>query len=79
FDARMKAVSHFRTLDEAVALAAANKRDSNILAKATEPLNDEVHASVLKEDPEIRLALQVAVMRDKLQPLFAEGRYQVAL
>ncbi|ELY4523667.1 glycine--tRNA ligase subunit beta [Cronobacter turicensis] len=79
FDARMKAVSHFRTLDEAVALAAANKRVSNILAKANEPLNDEVHASVLKEDPEIRLALQVAVMRDKLQPLFAEGRYQEAL
>ncbi|WP_256742883.1 DALR anticodon-binding domain-containing protein, partial [Cronobacter sakazakii] len=79
FDARMKAVSHFRSLDEAVALAAANKRVSNILAKATEPLNDEVHASVLKEDPEIRLALQVAVMRDKLQPLFAEGRYQEAL
>ncbi|CCJ86819.1 Glycyl-tRNA synthetase beta chain [Cronobacter dublinensis 582] len=79
FDARMKAVSHFRTLDEALALAAANKRVSNILAKANEPLNEEVHASVLKEDPEIRLALQVAVMRDKLQPLFAEGRYQEAL
>ncbi|ELQ6134367.1 glycine--tRNA ligase subunit beta [Cronobacter dublinensis] len=79
FDARMKAVSHFRTLDEALALAAANKRVSNILAKANEPLNEEIHASVLKEDPEIRLALQVAVMRDKLQPLFAEGRYQEAL
>ncbi|EOC1341138.1 glycine--tRNA ligase subunit beta [Cronobacter dublinensis] len=79
FDTRMKAVSHFRTLDEALALAAANKRVSNILAKANEPLNEEVHASVLKEDPEIRLALQVAVMRDKLQPLFAEGRYQEAL
>ncbi|WP_105633170.1 glycine--tRNA ligase subunit beta [Cronobacter dublinensis] len=79
FDARMKAVSHFRTLDEALALAAANKRVSNILAKANEPLNEEVHASVLKEDPEIRLALQVSVMRDKLQPLFAEGRYQEAL
>ncbi|EOC1324128.1 glycine--tRNA ligase subunit beta [Cronobacter dublinensis] len=79
FDARMKAVSHFRTLDEALALAAANKRVSNILAKANEPLNEEVHVSVLKEDPEIRLALQVAVMRDKLQPLFAEGRYQEAL
>ncbi|ALB64525.1 Glycyl-tRNA synthetase beta chain [Cronobacter condimenti 1330] len=79
FDARMKAVSHFRTLDEAAALAAANKRVSNILAKATEPLNDQVQASLLKEDPEIRLALQVSVMRDKLQPLFAEGRYQEAL
>lgn len=53
FDARMKAVSHFRTLEEASALAAANKRVSNILAKATEPLNDIVHASVLKEAAEV--------------------------
>ncbi|STV97458.1 glycyl-tRNA synthetase subunit beta [Klebsiella pneumoniae] len=29
----MKAVSHFRTLEESSALAAANKRVSNILAK----------------------------------------------
>jgi glycyl-tRNA synthetase beta chain len=79
FDARMKAVSHFRTLSEAAALAAANKRVSNILAKSSEPLNDNVHASVLKDDAEIRLAMQVAVMRDKLQPVFAEGRYQDAL
>lgn len=34
FDARVRAVSHFRTLDSAEALAAANKRVSNILAKA---------------------------------------------
>jgi len=79
FDARMKAVSHFRTLEEAAALAAANKRVSNILAKSSEPLNDTVHASVLKDDAEIRLAMQVAVMRDKLTPFFAEGRYQEAL
>ncbi|MFP1461993.1 glycine--tRNA ligase subunit beta [Escherichia coli] len=35
FDARMKAVSHFLTLEAAAALAAANKRVSNILAKST--------------------------------------------
>ena len=34
FDARVRAVSHFRTLDSAEALAAANKRVSNILAKS---------------------------------------------
>lgn len=79
FDARMKAVSHFRTLEEASALAAANKRVSNILAKATEPLNDIVHASVLKEAAEIELARHLVVLRDKLQPYFADGRYQEAL
>ena len=34
FDRRVKAVSHFRTLDAALALAAANKRVSNILARS---------------------------------------------
>ncbi|MDE9590684.1 glycine--tRNA ligase subunit beta, partial [Xenorhabdus bovienii] len=48
FDARMKAVTHFRTLDQAVSLAAANKRVSNILAKSEEKLNDSVQVSVLK-------------------------------
>ncbi len=79
FDARMKAVSHFRTSEEASALAAANKRVSNIPAKATEPLNDIVHASVLKEAAEIELARHLVVLRDKLQPYFADGRYQEAL
>lgn len=75
----MKAVSHFRTTEEASALAAANKRVSNIPAKATEPLNDIVHASVLKEAAEIELARHLVVLRDKLQPYFADGRYQEAL
>ncbi|OON40157.1 glycine--tRNA ligase subunit beta [Izhakiella australiensis] len=79
FDARMKAVSHFRTLDAAQALAAANKRVSNILAKATDPLNEEVQASLLKENAEIKLATYVAALSSKLEPLFIEGRYQEAL
>ncbi|GLR07585.1 glycine--tRNA ligase subunit beta [Mixta theicola] len=79
FDARMKAVSHFRTLEEAATLAAANKRVSNILAKATEPLNDKVQASLLKENEEIKLATFVTALESKLQPWFAEGRYQDAL
>ncbi|MCV4593318.1 DALR anticodon-binding domain-containing protein, partial [Escherichia coli] len=79
FDARMKAVSHFRTLEAASALAAANKRVSNILAKSDETLNDRVNAATLKEPEEISLAMQVVVLRDKLEPYFAEGRYQEAL
>lgn len=79
FDARVKAVSHFRTLEQAVALAAANKRVSNILAKSTESLNDSVQASLLKEKEEIQLATYVTALNSKLNPWFAEGRYQEAL
>lgn len=79
FDARMRAVSHFRTLEQSAALAAANKRVSNILAKSDEPLNDSVQASLLKENAEITLATYVSALTSKLQPYFAEGRYQEAL
>nr|WP_154324347.1 glycine--tRNA ligase subunit beta [Pantoea sp. 201603H] len=79
FNERMKAVSHFRTLEDAAALAAANKRVSNILAKSTETLNDSVQASLLKENEEIQLATFVTALTSKLQPWFAEGRYQDAL
>ncbi|SLM65114.1 MULTISPECIES: glycine--tRNA ligase subunit beta [Dickeya] len=79
FDARVKAVSHFRTLEQAAALAAANKRVSNILAKSTETLNDSVQAALLKENEEIQLATYVTALTSKLAPWFAEGRYQEAL
>lgn len=79
FDARVKAVTYFRSLDEATTLAAANKRVSNILAKSSDVLYDQVSASVLKEPAELKLATHLVVLRDKLEPLFAAGQYQQAL
>ncbi|WP_145931825.1 glycine--tRNA ligase subunit beta [Yersinia bercovieri] len=79
FDARVKAVTYFRTLDAAAALAAANKRVSNILAKSTDTLNDHVRASVLKDPAELKLATHLVVLRDKLEPIFAAGQYKEAL
>lgn len=79
FDARVKAVTHFRTLEEAQALAAANKRVSNILSKSEEKLSDTVLASVLKTPEEVKLATHVVVLQDKLAPMFAERNYQDAL
>lgn len=79
FNARIQAVSHFRTLEQAASLAAANKRVSNILAKATEARNETVQAALLQETAEIKLATYVSALTSKLQPYFAEGRYQEAL
>ncbi|MEQ5120478.1 glycine--tRNA ligase subunit beta [Morganella morganii] len=79
FDARMKAVTHFRTLDEAAALAAANKRVSNILSKSDDALNDTVLASLMNAPEEIRLAAYVTDLKSQLAPLYAEGKYQEAL
>lgn len=79
FDARVKAVTHFRSLEEAQALAAANKRVSNILSKSEEKLADSVLASLLKMPEEVKLATHVVVLQDKLAPMFAERNYQEAL
>ncbi|ATG15374.1 MULTISPECIES: glycine--tRNA ligase subunit beta [Providencia] len=79
FDARVKAVTHFRSLEEAQTLAAANKRVSNILSKSEEKLADSVLASVLKTPEEVKLATHVVVLQDKLAPMFAERNYQEAL
>lgn len=79
FDARMKAVTHFRTLEEAAALAAANKRVSNILSKSDDALNDTVLASLMNAPEEIRLAAYVTDLKTQLAPLYVEGKYQEAL
>ena len=79
FDARVKSVSHFRTLEDAAALAAANKRVSNILSKSNEKLSDKVLASVLKAPEEVKLATHLVVLQEKLEPMFAERNYQEAL
>ena len=76
FDQRVKAVSHFRTLEAAEALAAANKRVSNILAKFA---GSAVDATLLQDAAEQALASKVAELEIQLAPLFAAGDYQQAL
>jgi len=79
FDRRVKAVSHFRSLDAALALAAANKRVSNILAKVEGELPTTVKPELLQDAAEKALATQVAALQAELAPLFAAGDYQAAL
>ena len=70
FDARVRAVSHFRTLDSAEALAAANKRVSNILAKADAAIG-EINLTACVEPAEKALAEAVLALRTEVQPLIA--------
>ncbi|WP_162062249.1 glycine--tRNA ligase subunit beta [Vibrio taketomensis] len=79
FDQRVKAVSHFRELEAAEALAAANKRVGNILAKFDGELAAEIDLALLQEDAEKVLAENVEVMTEALEPAFATGNYQEAL
>ncbi|MDG6258593.1 glycine--tRNA ligase subunit beta [Glaesserella parasuis] len=79
FDARVRAVSHFRTLDSAEALAAANKRVSNILAKVEGEISSEIDRTLLVETEEKALVEQVITLQAELAPLFEKGEYQTAL
>ncbi|HII3713648.1 TPA: glycine--tRNA ligase subunit beta [Pasteurella multocida] len=79
FDARVRAVSHFRALEAAEALAAANKRVSNILAKVEGKLPANIDTTLCEEVTEKVLAEQVIALQAELAPLFAKGEYQVAL
>jgi len=78
FDARVRAVSHFRTLDSAEALAAANKRVSNILAKADIEIG-KIDLSACVETAEKALAENVVALQQAVQPLIAKGDYSAVL
>ena len=78
FDARVRAVSHFRTLDSAEALAAANKRVSNILAKADAAIG-KINLTACVEPAEKALAEAVLALRTEVQPLIAKGDYTAVL
>ncbi|WP_318470396.1 glycine--tRNA ligase subunit beta [Photobacterium leiognathi] len=79
FDKRVKAVSHFRELDAAESLAAANKRVGNILAKFDGELPTTVDNSLLVEAAEKELAEKVTAVVAALEPVFTAGDYQTAL
>ena len=78
FDSRVRAVSHFRTLDSAEALAAANKRVSNILAKADAAIG-EINLTACVEPAEKALAEAVLALRTEVQPLIEQGDYTTVL
>lgn len=78
FEQRINAVNHFRTLPEAAALAAANKRVANILAK--EPATaGEVSEEQLVEDAEKGLYQAIQQLIPHVEPLLSTRQYTEAL
>ncbi|WP_419812411.1 glycine--tRNA ligase subunit beta [Bacterioplanoides sp.] len=77
---RVQAVNSFSAMEEAQALAAANKRVSNILAKnGGESVVADVNEALLSEEAEKVLAAQVAEKQTEVQPLLADAKYKEAL
>lgn len=75
FDRRVQAVAHFQTLPQSAALAAANKRVSNLLAKQDLDVDAQVSAASLVEPAEKALFDKLVAVETEVEPLFAAGDY----
>ncbi|MDN7132022.1 glycine--tRNA ligase subunit beta [Halomonas sp. MC140] len=79
FARRLRAVKAFTQREEAAALASANKRVSNILAKQANSDITQVDPALLEEGAEKKLFDAITVNQAQVAPLFALGEYQKAL
>ncbi len=76
---RLSAVRAFSSLDEAPALAAANKRVGNILKKVEGEVKAEVKANLLQEAAEIALNEALSKVKPESDKLFESGDYTASL
>ena len=76
--ARLDAVAAFKTLPEAAALAAANKRVQNLLKKADAELG-AVNEALLQQDEERALYAAAQSMQPKIEAALARQDFQAAL
>ncbi|KAE9650028.1 glycine--tRNA ligase subunit beta [Pseudomonas fluorescens] len=79
FDQRVQAVQAFRKLPEADALAAVNKRVSNLLSKAEGLGNGDVDPGLFADAKEFSLNSAIAKAENAVKPLIAERNYAEAL
>ncbi|RRW53151.1 glycine--tRNA ligase subunit beta [Stutzerimonas stutzeri] len=79
FDQRVQAVQAFRTLPEAEALAAANKRVSNLLSKFDAKLPEAVEPRWFDNATEFSLYSAIQQAEQAVQPLAAARQYREAL
>jgi glycyl-tRNA synthetase beta chain len=79
FNARIKAVSNFVSLPQAQALAAANKRVSNILQKSSVKAGAGVDATKFSEAAERALADSLKAVQTRADPLLKKNDFTPAL
>lgn len=79
FDQRVQAVQAFRARSEAAALAAANKRVSNLLGKFEGELPASIDDALLEAGAEQNLAAAVAAAEGAVAPMAAARCYREAL
>ncbi|MEP1448384.1 MAG: glycine--tRNA ligase subunit beta [Paraglaciecola sp.] len=79
FAARVEAVKSFNTLESADALAAANKRVANILAKNAISEEISFDPTLIQESAEKALADSLELVEARIQPMIEQSDYASAL
>lgn len=79
FHLRIEAVHSFSRMSEAAALAAANKRVSNILGKAGETVPDTINTALFGHAEEQTLLDSLRLVSDRIDPLLANRDYTAAM
>jgi glycyl-tRNA synthetase beta chain len=78
-DLRIKAVNEFNRHESSEALAAANKRVGNILAKSANESLPQVNQALLHEQPEVELYQQITSLTEQVERLVSAKDYSGAL
>jgi len=78
-DSRVKAVTLFQSNEAALALAAANKRITNILKKQQDAVSAEVNETLLSDEAEQLLFQQVKQLEQQVSTQVAANDYSAAL
>lgn len=78
-DRRVRAVNEFSSLEEAAALAAANKRVANLLAKQEDGGMAEPSSDLFNDAAETELAEAIGTLGREVEPLLAAREYSKAL
>lgn len=76
---RVYAVAEFAKREEAISLAAANKRVANILAKLDGPTPNTFDRGLMSETAEKDLAETLTVIEKKVEPFFIQNNYSKVL
>lgn len=79
FDQRLKAVIQFQKLPEAISLAAANKRVSNILKKLEQTSFKKINPALFEFDAERELEQALLLRKNSVNALYEKSDYEKAL
>ncbi len=78
-DRRLSALSHFMGQEDAISLAAANKRIGNILRKSKDSISSKIDTELLLIEEEQLLFEEIERLEKEVSPMLESGDYEAGL